>query len=58
MLTKKGQAIKFAEKDIRETGRSAMGVKGITLRNGDEVVAMQLETSGRIYNFRFSKWIW
>ena len=46
MLTKKGQAIKFAEKDIRETGRSAMGVNGITLRNGDEVVAMQLNTQG------------
>ena len=51
MLTKKGQAIKFAEKDIRETGRSAMGVKGITLRNGDEVVAMQLETQGEYITF-------
>ena len=28
-----------------------MGVKGITLRNGDEVVAMQLETQGEYITF-------
>lgn len=51
MLTKKGKAIKFNEKDIRETGRSAMGVRGITLSAGDEVVAMQLETQGEYITF-------
>ena len=32
-----GQAIRFKETDIRSMGRSAHGVKGITLRKGDAV---------------------
>ena len=31
LITKKGQGIKFRETDVRETGRSAMGVRGIEL---------------------------
>jgi DNA gyrase subunit A len=40
IATKKGQAVKFDEKDARDIGRSARGVRGIRLKKGDEVVAM------------------
>ncbi len=46
LVTKQGHAIKFREKDVRETGRSAMGVRGIDLRSGDEVISMQFEKTG------------
>ncbi len=40
IATKKGMAVKFNEKDIRATGRSSQGVRGIRLRGEDEVVGM------------------
>ncbi len=40
LATRKGKAIRFAEKDVREMGRSARGVIGIRLAQGDQVVAM------------------
>lgn len=39
LLTRLGFAIRFKCNDIREVGRNAMGVKGITLRKGDTVVS-------------------
>ncbi|MBU4298445.1 DNA gyrase subunit A, partial [Patescibacteria group bacterium] len=42
LVTKKGQAIRFKEKDIREMGRTAAGVKAIRLKKGDEVVGMDV----------------
>lgn len=42
VVTKKGMAIRFSEKDVRNMGRSAMGVKGITLNEDDVVVAMEI----------------
>lgn len=38
--TKNGVAIRFQESDVRLMGRTARGVKAITLRDGDEVVGM------------------
>lgn len=38
MATKKGFAIRFIENEIRSMGRTARGVKGITLRPDDEVI--------------------
>jgi len=38
--TKYGMAIRFAETDVRVTGRVTRGVRGITLREGDKVVTM------------------
>jgi DNA gyrase subunit A len=38
--TVKGQSIRFLETDVRAMGRTAAGVRGIHLREGDEVVAM------------------
>lgn len=46
LATKKGQLIRFHETDVRTTGRSSMGVKGITLGSGDEVIGMQLASQG------------
>ena len=46
LVTKFGQSIRFSEKDVRTTGRNSMGVKGITLIPGDQVVAMQLDIQG------------
>ena len=37
--TRKGQAIRFRETDVRPMGRAAMGCRGIALREGDEVIA-------------------
>lgn len=38
LVTKKGQSIRFSEKEIRPMGRQAAGVRGIRLKKGDEVV--------------------
>ena len=46
MVTKYGQCIRFHETDVRNTGRLSMGVIGINLADGDEVIGMQLDTQG------------
>lgn len=38
LTTKKGQAIRFKETDLREMGRGAQGVRGMRLKKGDELV--------------------
>ena len=40
MATADGMAIRFKESDARPMGRNTSGVKGISLREGDEVVGM------------------
>jgi DNA gyrase subunit A len=40
LITHSGMSIRFSESDVRSMGRSAAGVKGITLEQGDEVVAL------------------
>ena len=47
LFTRFGQCIRFHETDVRSTGRVSMGVIGINLTEGDEVVAMQLDVQGR-----------
>jgi len=42
LVTKKGQSIRFKEKEVRQMGRSAAGVKGIRLKRGDEIVGMDV----------------
>ncbi len=39
IATKKGQAVKFSEKDVRAMGRTASGVRGIRLSKTDEVIS-------------------
>ena len=44
--TRDGMAIRFEEGDVRPMGRSAYGVRGITLRNDDYVVGMEVVKPG------------
>ncbi len=46
LVTKYGMCIRFHETDVRSTGRVSMGVIGMNLSDGDEVVGMQLNTQG------------
>ena len=46
MFTKYGQCIRFHETDVRTTGRTTMGVIGMNLVEGDEVIAMQKASQG------------
>ncbi len=42
MVTQKGKCIRFSEKDARPIGRSASGVKGISLKDSDLLVSMDV----------------
>ena len=44
--TRNGMAIRFDETDVRPMGRTAYGVRGISLREDDEVVAMEVVREG------------
>jgi DNA gyrase subunit A len=44
--TRDGMAIRFDETDVRAMGRTAYGVRGITLRDDDQVVAMEVVREG------------
>ena len=44
--TRNGMAIRFNETDVRVTGRSSMGVRGISLDADDEVIGMQKLSQG------------
>ncbi|MCM1567999.1 MAG: DNA gyrase subunit A [Roseburia sp.] len=46
LVTKQGMCIRFKETDVRVTGRSSMGVIGMNLSHGDEIIGMQLQTQG------------
>jgi len=42
LVTREGKALRFAESEVRPTGRTTMGVTGIRLRGKDRVVAMDV----------------
>ncbi len=46
LVTKHGMCIRFRETDVRATGRMSMGVIGMNLDDGDEIVGMQLDHQG------------
>ena len=46
LVTKLGMCIRFKETDVRATGRTSMGVIGMNLDDGDEIVGMQLDHQG------------
>lgn len=46
LVSKLGMCIRFQETDARSTGRTSMGVKGMNLGAGDEVIGMQMDTQG------------
>ena len=41
LATRRGQAIRFSEREVRATGRATRGVKGIDLTKADEVIGME-----------------
>ena len=47
LATRQGQAICFAEDDVRPMGRDAAGVRGIRLAEGDAVVGAELYEAGK-----------
>jgi DNA gyrase subunit A len=51
LVTKSGMCIRFNERDVRPTGRTSMGVIGMTLTGDDEIVGMQLNTQGQYLLF-------
>ncbi len=46
LVTKYGQCIRFHETDVRSTGRTSMGVIGMSLMDGDKIIGMQLDVQG------------
>jgi len=42
LTSRNGQAIRFKSTDVRNTGRVSTGVKGISLRDGDKVVSLEI----------------
>lgn len=46
LTTAKGQSIRFKEKDVREMGRQAAGVRGMKLGSGDEIVGAGIVPKG------------
>ncbi|MCM1045392.1 MAG: DNA gyrase subunit A [Candidatus Gastranaerophilales bacterium] len=46
LVTRQGMCIRFKETDVRPTGRSSMGVIGMNLSPGDEIIGMQLQIQG------------
>ena len=46
LVTRFGMCIRFKETDVRTTGRTTMGVIGMNLADGDEIIAMQMASQG------------
>ena len=46
LVTRQGICIRFKETDVRATGRSSMGVIGMNLSDGDDIIGMQLQSQG------------
>jgi DNA gyrase subunit A len=51
LVTKNGMCIRFNEQDVRPTGRTSMGVIGMSLTGDDEIIGMQLDTQGQYLLF-------
>jgi len=47
MVSRNGMCIRFNDRDVRSTGRSSMGVRGMNLGHGDEVIGMQMNVQGQ-----------
>jgi DNA gyrase subunit A len=48
VVTKKGQSIRFKEKDVRSMGRGAAGIHAMRLKKGDEVVGVDIVPTTRV----------
>jgi DNA gyrase subunit A len=47
LVTRRGMSIRFADEDVRATGRNTQGVRGIALDDDDEVVGMAPTVPGK-----------
>jgi DNA gyrase subunit A len=52
LITAAGQAIRFAESDVRDMGRGAAGVYGIKLKNNDDVIGMGVINKSKIGKYQ------
>lgn len=50
IITQNGQAIRFKEKEVREMGRMAEGIRGIRLKSNDKVAEMEVISKGRKFS--------
>ena len=46
LVTRSGKGLKFRQTDARSQGRATAGVKGITLKGGDDVLSMDVVSTG------------
>jgi DNA gyrase subunit A len=46
LASRSGKAIRFAETDVRPMGRTSRGVRGVTLKGDDQLVAMEVLNPG------------
>ena len=51
MISKGGHSIRFNEEEVRQTGRGSMGVRGMQLAPGDEVITLALDVQGECILF-------
>ena len=47
LATKYGMFIRFNEQDVRATGRTSMGVRGMNIAHEDKVIGMQMNSQGK-----------
>ncbi len=47
LVTANGQSIRFKEKDVRDMGRNAAGVRSVRLKKNDEVVGFDIIAEGK-----------
>lgn len=57
LITEGGMCIRFNERDVRSTGRSTMGVKGISLSKDDKVISLIMGSHGDHILF-VTKMVW
>jgi DNA gyrase subunit A len=48
LVTANGQSIRFKEKDVRDMGRNAAGVRSVRLKKNDEVVGFDIIAEGKV----------
>lgn len=48
LVTANGQSIRFKEKDVRDMGRNASGVRSVRLKKNDEVVGFDIIAEGKV----------
>src|SRR3989338_7902622 len=56
LASKKGKAVRFNAKDVREMGRSSYGVTGIKLDANDEVVSLSFRYKSNFNNHKKRIW--